>query len=204
MNKNPVIGLTGGIACGKTTVANMLQNLGACVIDADLMGHQILQDDINVKRQVIEAFGKGILDDNGQIDRPKLGRIVFDSPDQLELLNGIIHPPIIEAIDAEIVKKLTSKKCKAVVVDAALLIECNLTNIVDYVVLVHVEKGVQIQRLIERGLSKEDAQKRMASQMLFQEKRTFADFVIYNSGTLADTEKQINQVWNSMLKRICG
>lgn len=199
MGKILVIGLTGGIACGKTTVAKMFQSLGAYVVDADLVGHQILMDDANVKRHIIEAFGESILNDNGQIDRSKLGSIVFNNPDQLRLLNEIIHPPIIEAINAEVDKKLTSGEYKAIVLDVALLIECNMTHSVDYVVLVYANEDVQIQRLIQRGLLKKEAEKRILSQMPFEEKKHFADFVIYNDGTLSDTEKQVNRIWDELL-----
>lgn len=202
MNKTLVIGLTGGIACGKTTVAKMFQNLGAYVINADLIGHQLLKDNSNVKRKIIETFGEHTLNDKGEIDRSKLGRIVFNNPEKLKLLNCIVHPIIIDKINTEVVRKLTSSEYKFIVLDVALLIECNMTHNVDYVVLVYADEETQIQRLVQRGLSKEEAKKRILSQMPFEEKKPFADFVIYNNGDLSDTEKQVIQILNKLHKTI--
>jgi len=199
MNRKPIIGLTGGIACGKTTVAKMFQKLGAYVIDADLIGHQILKREPEVKRQIVKTFGQGVLNDKGEVDRSKLGPIVFDNPELLQSLNKIIHPPIINAINEEIKVILSFPEYKAILVDVVLLIECNMMNIMDYVVLVHAEDGIQMQRLMQRGLSKEDAQKRINSQMSFQEKRKFADFIIYNSGLLSDTEKQVEKIFRYLI-----
>jgi len=199
MNRKPIIGLTGGIACGKTTVAKMFQKLGAYVIDADLIGHQILKREPEVKRQIVKTFGQGVLNDKGEVDRSKLGPIVFDNPELLQSLNKIIHPPIINAINEEIKVILSFPEYKAILVDVVLLIECNMMNIMDYVVLVHAEDGIQMQRLMQRGLSKEDAQKRINSQMSFQEKRKFADFIIYNSGLLSDTEKQVEKIFRHLI-----
>jgi dephospho-CoA kinase len=195
MNKKPVIGLTGGIACGKTTVARIFQKLGAYVIDADSAGHQILKSDPNVKKQIVETFGQRVLNDKDEVDRSKLGPIVFNNPELLQSLNRIIHPRIINTINAEVKEKLSLPEYKAILVDVVLLIECNMMDMMDYVVLVHAEDDIQMQRLLQRGLSKEDAQKRIKSQMSFKEKQKFADFIIYNSSSLSDTEKQVEKIW---------
>jgi dephospho-CoA kinase len=179
MKKNLIIGLTGGIACGKTTVAGLFQNFGADVIDADSVGHRLLKENPSVKKKLVAMFGASILDSKDEIDRSKLGRIVFDSPDQLQALSKIVHPPIIELIKADIAEKSSSAEKSIIIIDAALLIELNLTYTVDFVVLVYADENIQMQRLTQRGLSYGDAQRRINSQMPSAEKTRFADFVIY-------------------------
>ncbi len=203
MKKNLVIGLTGGIACGKSTVAEMFQSYGAYVIDADLIAHQLLKNSSAVKQKVVATFGESILNDSGEIDRPKLGRMVFDRPDYLQALNEIVHPPVVEFMKAEIERELSSDEHAAIVVNVPLLIEANLTYMVDSVVLVHADEDVQMQRLARRGMSQEDARKRIRSQMSFSEKAQFADFIIYNSGQISDTTSQAKQVWETLVGTIC-
>lgn len=198
MKKNLIIGLTGGIACGKTTVARLFQNFGADVIDADSVGHSVLREDASVKKKLVATFGAGILDSKHEIDRSKLGRIVFDSPDQLQALSKIVHPPIIERIKADIVKKSSSAEKSIIVIDAALLLELDLTYMVDFVVLVYADENIQIQRLTQRGLSYEDARRRIKSQMPSHEKTRFADFIIHNNGSLSSTAKQAKEVWRAL------
>ena len=202
MKENLVVGLTGGIACGKTTVAEIFKKFGAEVIDTDSLGHQLLKSDPSIREKLVSAFGNGILDGRGEIDRSKLGRLVFDNPDCLRILNEIIHPPIIELTNAEIKRKLSSGKNEVVVIDAALLIELNLMYMVDSVVLVCADEDTQVRRLIQRGLSQEDAQKRIRSQMPSHEKARFADFIIYTDGSMSDTIKQAEQVWKALTCRI--
>jgi len=190
-----VIGLTGGIACGKTTISKVLHELGAEIIDVDSLGHQLIKDEPLVYNKIIDRFGRGILDDKGEIDRSKLGVIVFNNQSDLKSLNEIVHPLLIELTK----KKIGSSKGKMVVVDAALLIELNLTSMVGHVILVSANEDTQLKRLLERGLSKEDALKRIRSQMSSKEKERFADFVIYNNGELEDAIRQVKLVWNNLL-----
>jgi dephospho-CoA kinase len=204
MKRSLVVGLTGGIACGKTTVARVFQNFGADVIDADSLGHQLLKQDPSVYEKLVATFGGCILDDKGEIDRSKLGRIVFDNPDYLRTLNELIHPPLIERIKVEIEQKLSSVERRIIIVDAALLIELNLMYMVDLVVLVYADENVQMQRLMERGLSQAEAWNRIQSQKPFQEKALFADFIIHNNGTLSDTTKQAKHVWGALTEIRCA
>ena len=199
MKKSLIIGLTGGIACGKNTVAEMFQGFGAYVIDADLIAHQLLKDDPSVKQKVVATFGESVLNDEGEIDRPKLGRIVFDRHDHLRTLNEIVHPRVVELMAAEIKQKQSSDEHSVIVVNVPLLIEANLTHTVDSVVLVYADEDVQMQRLAQRGLSRADAQRRIRSQMPFSEKAQFADFIIYNNGHLSDTTRQAEQVWEALM-----
>ena len=200
MKKNLIIGLTGGIACGKTTVARLFQNFGADVIDADSVGHRLLREDLSVKKKLVATFGASILDSKNEIDRLKLGRIVFNSPDQLQALNKIVHPLIIERIKADVAKKSSSAGKSIIVIDAALLLELDLKYVVDFVVLVYADENIQMQRLTQRGLSYEDARRRIKSQMPSHEKTRFADFVIYNNGSLSNTAKQAEEVWRALTK----
>jgi dephospho-CoA kinase len=201
MKKNLIIGLTGGIACGKTTVAGLFHNFGADVIDADSVGHRLLREDPSVKKKLVATFGASILDSKDEIDRSKLGRIAFKSPDQLQALNRIIHPPIVERIKADIAKKSSSAEKSIIVIDAALLLELDLTYMVDFVVLVYADENIQMQRLTQRGLPYEDARRRIKSQMPSHEKTRFADFVIYNNGSLSSTAKQAKEVWRALTER---
>jgi len=193
-----VIGLTGGIACGKTTIAKIFQNLGAIIIDLDSMSHQLLKNDPLIYEKLLYSFGCGILNEKGEIDRKKLGRLVFDNPDYLNVLNRIAHPPLIQITLEKIKQVLTQDKNKIVVLDAALLIECNLTDMVDSVVLAYADESTQLRRLKERGLSEDEARKRIQSQMPFKEKQHFADYIICTNGSLNDTIKQVEQIWVSL------
>ena len=193
-----VIGLTGGIACGKTTIAKIFQNLGAIIIDLDSMSHQLLKNDPLIYEKLLYSFGCGILNEKGEIDRKKLGRLVFDNPDYLNVLNRIVHPPLIQITLEKIKQELTQDKNRIVVLDAALLIECNLTDMVDSVVLAYADESTQLRRLKERGLSEDEARKRIQSQMPFKEKQYFADYIICTNGSLNDTIKQVEQIWVSL------
>ena len=203
MKNNLIVGLTGSIACGKTTVANIFRNLGADVIDADLIGHQVLRDDPVVYKKVVSTFGKGILKDNGEIDRAKLSRIVFNSSDHLRMLNEIVHPPVIDRINDEIKQRISSSKCHIIILEIALLIETNMTHMVDSIVVVYADEDAQMKRLSQRGLSSEDARKRISSQMSSYEKARFADFIVYNNNSLSNTTRQVNEIWQSLREAMC-
>ena len=203
MKNNLIVGLTGSIACGKTTVANIFRNLGADVIDADLIGHQVLRDDPVVYKKVVSTFGKGILKDNGEIDRAKLSLIVFNSSDHLRMLNEIVHPPVIDRINDEIKQIISSSKCHIIILEIVLLIETNMTHMVDSIVVVYADEDLQMQRLGQRGLSHEDARKRISSQMSSYEKASFADFIVYNNDSLSNTTRQVNEIWQSLRKAMC-
>lgn len=198
MNKKKIIGLTGGIACGKDTVAEMFHEYGAHIINADQVVHQLLRDNSSVKSEIISTFGANILDDREEISRPKLGKIVFGNPDLLGKLNEIIHPRVVKLINEEAKENLLLEENSAVILNVPLLIETNLTCMVDSVVLVFADEEVQIKRLAQRGFSKEDALKRIKSQMPSSEKAKFADFIIYNNGSLSDTAKQVKKIWKAI------
>ena len=184
------IGITGSIACGKSTVSNYLIAKGYTIIDADKLGHVALTSD-DVKRKLAEKFGDEILENN-EISREKLGKLVFGNDDNLKILNSIIHPKI-----KELILKLQEEHRDEdlVFLDIALLYEANFVDLVEKVAVVYVDEDVQLERLMTRNfLSKEEALKRIESQMSPQEKASLGDFVINNSYRKEDTFQQIDEI----------
>ena len=184
------IGITGSIACGKSTVSDYLIAKGYTIIDADKLGHVALTSD-DVKRKLAEKFGDEILENN-EISREKLGKLVFGNDDNLKILNSIIHPKI-----KELILKLQEehKDKNLVFLDIALLYEANFVDLVEKVAVVYVDEDVQLERLMTRNtLSKEEAIKRIESQMSPREKAALGDFVINNSYSKEDTFQQIDEI----------
>jgi dephospho-CoA kinase len=183
-----VVGLTGGIAMGKSTISDFLKVKEIPVVDADQVAHEILKDS-EVVVELTDVFGEAILDKNRQVDRKKLGSIVFNDPQQLEKLNDIVQPHI----RSEIIKRLNSfATSKLVVLDAPVLFEQGYEKMVDYLMVVRTSFKIQIARLMQRdSLSQADAQKRIQSQMSIEEKVKKADIVIDTSGTIEETRSQV-------------
>ena len=184
------IGITGSIACGKSTVSNYLIAKGYTIIDADKLGHVALTSD-DVKRKLAEKFSDEILENN-EISREKLGKLVFGNDDNLKILNSIIHPKI-----KELILKLQEehKDEDLVFLDIALLYEANFVDLVEKVAVVYIYEDVQLERLMTRNsLSKEEAIKRIESQMSPREKAALGDFVINNSYSKEDTFQQIDEI----------
>jgi len=184
------IGITGSIACGKSTVSDYLRKKGYTIIDADKLGHVALTSN-DVKRKLTEKFGDNILENN-EISREKLGRLVFGNDDNLKILNSIIHPKI-----KELILKLQEehKDENLVFLDIALLYEANFVDLVEKVVVVYVDEKVQLERLMTRNfLSMEEALMRIESQMKAKEKASLGDYVINNSYSKEDTFRQIDKI----------
>ncbi|AAM24131.1 MAG: Dephospho-CoA kinase [Caldanaerobacter subterraneus] len=195
-----VVGLTGGIGSGKSTVSGILAKLGAKIIDADLVSREIMEKGKEAYNEIVDCFGKEILDKEGNIDRKKLGSIVFSDKEKLKRLNEITHPKIIDKIKKMIEEE--KDKDKVIVIDAALLIETGLYKLVDEVWLVVVDIDTQIKRVMERdGFSCEEALKRIKSQMPLEEKIKYADFIINNSKDLRKTEEQVRLLWQRFDRR---
>lgn len=194
-----VIGLTGGIASGKSTISMLLKNRGAVIIDADKIAREIMTPGKPVWHAVIEHFGRGILLDGKNIDRKKLGRIVFSDQKLLETLNSITHPAIVQEIK-ERLDYYRHKNEKVVVVDAALLLEIGLDSLVDEVWVVVVDEKNQLKRLMDRekGMDLEEARNRIRAQMPLDEKIKMADKIIDNSGSIEETERQIDELWREI------
>ena len=191
-----VIGLTGGIGTGKTQVSEMLEKLGAAIVNADLLGHQIYVPQSEGWREVVEVFGEEVLAPNGEIDRTKLGSIVFGDPEALKKLNAITHPKIYALAD-ESLKKLSEEGSEVAVLEAALLIEAKWTPLVNEVWVTTAPEQDVVKRIQERnGFTEEAIQSRIASQMTQEERITHADVIIENEGDLTELKTKIHKFWN--------
>ena len=199
-----VIGLTGSIGTGKSEAARRLEALGASVISADQVGHEAYTPNTEAWEQVVAAFGDGILQEDGEIDRRKLGALVFSDAGQLAKLNQIMHPRMARMV-ADKIEVLRSQGVGVVVVEAALLFEAGWDSLVEEVWVTDSPDQVVIERLNKRnGLSEEEARKRISSQMDRTERLEKADFVIDNSGDMAGLESAIKELWNSRVIRRTG
>jgi dephospho-CoA kinase len=196
-----VIGLTGGIGSGKSTASQFLKELGAVVIDLDKVGHDLLKKGGVVYKQVLSAFGERILSANGEIDRARLGKIVFNDPDALKRLNDIIHP----AIDKKVEEKIQANRrrgVKVIVFEAAVMLESDRSFLVDELWVVTAPIPAVLKRIKERsGYSDEEAGKRIDSQLTDEERNKKADVVISNDGTLEDFKAKVKAEWDKLQKR---
>jgi dephospho-CoA kinase len=192
-----IIGLTGGIASGKSTVARMLLDMNIPVIDADVEARKVVEKGQKAYVQIIETFGSEILTAAGDIDRVKLGSIVFHDEDKRHQLNAIVHPAVRESMNAEKAKYVILGN-SVVVLDIPLLFESKLTHMVDKTILVYVDAEIQLNRLMSRNqLIESEAMARIKSQMPLIEKIKLADVVIDNNGTINDTETQLIKILNN-------
>ncbi len=191
-----VIGLTGGIGTGKSEAARQLEELGALIISADQVGHEAYTANTEAWEQVVATFGNGILQDDKEIDRRKLGGIVFSDPSQLKKLNQIMHPRMARIVSDKI-EAFRGQGVDTVVVEAALLFEAGWDSLVEEVWVTDASEEIIIGRLRERnGLSEEEAKKRINSQMDRMERIGRSDFVINNSGDMAELGTTIKELWD--------
>ncbi|MCK4325716.1 dephospho-CoA kinase [bacterium] len=207
-----VIGITGGIACGKSTAAKMFGHLGGKVIDADRIAHKLIKPGTAIWQRVVDEFGtrksaasEGILNKNLSINRRRLGRIVFADQRKRKKLERIIHPGVIEVIEEAVtrIKKqqsAPSPEPSAIIIDVPLLIEANLVSMVDKLVVVVASRKNQIKRLRRSGLAEVEAIRRIDSQMSLRKKEKLADYVIRNDADLEETMKQVRKIWEDMNK----
>lgn len=190
-----IIGLTGSIASGKSTVAKMMAELGLPIVDADLVARAVVEPGTATLKTIAENFGHDILQEDGHLNRAKLGDIIFHEPAKRKTLNDIIHP----AIRAEMLRQrdaLLDAGEKHVVMDIPLLFESQLQHFVERIVVVSVDEEVQLHRLMERnGLSKEDALARIRSQLPLSIKEQGAHAVIYNNEKLEQTKEQLKKIF---------
>ncbi len=193
------IGLTGGIGSGKSTVSKILATLGAHIIDADSVGHEIYLPGKAAWEHVTNAFGQEIVAEDHTIDRKKLGDIVFSSPDALARLNAIVHPLMFEEIRQRIQAERDKGFTAPVVVEAAILIEADWLPLTDTVWVIEANKDTAMSRMAEqRGMSAADAEARIANQLSNEERRKHAQVVIHNNGSLHALEQQIQQAWDQL------
>ena len=194
-----IIGITGSIARGKSTISNYLKSKGYIVIDADKIGHEALDDDY-VKEKLILAFGNEILEDN-KINRQKLGELVFGNSSNLNVLNSIIHPEIRK----KILEKIDKNNDKELIfIDVALLFEAKFDDLVDKIIVVYVDKNTQLTRLMKRNsISKKEALSRIVSQMSPIEKAKLGDYTVNNNLDVINTYEQVDKVLSELKKGRC-
>jgi dephospho-CoA kinase len=187
-----IIGLTGGIASGKSTVATMLKDLDIPIIDADEEARVAVEPGKEAYTKIVAHFGEEIISEDGSIDRAKLGAIIFHNKEKRNLLNSIVHP----AVREQMLEKKEHYKQQGylyIVMDIPLLFESQLTAMVDKVIVVYVDEDIQLKRLMQRnGFTEVEAKARIASQMPLREKRELADAVINNNGSVEETKKQLD------------
>jgi dephospho-CoA kinase len=190
------VGLTGGIASGKSTVAQMLVELGAHLVDSDQLARQAVEPGSPGLEEIVAAFGPGVLGPDGDLDRRGLRELVFADPVARARLNAIVHPRVRELMDRELDHWRAADPGGVVLVDVPLLFESGWAGRFAAVVLVYVPRAVQIQRLMRRdGVSRPEAEAALAAQMDIEQKRGLAHFVVDNSGPITDTHSQVRAVW---------
>lgn len=191
-----IVGLTGGIASGKSTVSAMLSELGAEIIDADRIARDVVRPGMPAYDRIVAHFGEGVLLADGGIDRKALGDIIFHDPAQKAVLDRIVHPEVIAAYGEEIAVLASRRPDALVVMDVPLLLETGMHQGLAAVIVVYVPEVLQRQRLMQRdGICAEAADARIAAQMPIEEKRRRATVVIDNTGSLADTRRQVAEIY---------
>jgi dephospho-CoA kinase len=189
-----IIGLTGGIASGKSTVATMIKELGLPVIDADQAARAVVEKGEDAYLKIVAAFGKSILHEDGTINREKLGVVIFNNKNERKKLNDIVHPAVRKHMNKEKHEYIELGE-STVVMDIPLLFESNLTDMFDKILLVYVDEEIQVNRLMKRNdLNEIDAKARISSQMPLFDKKKLADAVVNNNGTIEETKKQLHDI----------
>lgn len=192
-----VIGLTGGIATGKTTVSNYLKELGYSIIDADVIARQVVEPGTKGLRMITDTFGEKVLTSDGLLDRQHLAQLVFTSSEQLQQLNRILQPIIRERIQ----EPISTSKDPVVVIDVPLLYEQHYEDLCDVVMVVSAQPQQQLERLMNRNhLTMDEAKNRVASQMPLSPKERLADVVIDNNGSVEETRQQVKKWLNQVVR----
>ena len=197
-----VIGLTGGIASGKSTVSRILKNAGAVIIDADRIARDVVKKGLPAYQEIIDTFGDNVLLADGEIDRAVLGDIIFNDPQKKQLLNRIVHPYVSKETNLQLKHIEKTHPNTIVILDIPLLMEAQMHRDLSEVIVVYVPEHTQIKRLMRRdGISEADARARVRSQMPIEEKKDLATIVIDNSGTRENTRKQTLDIFQRLKKQ---
>lgn len=193
------VGLTGGIGAGKSEVSRLLSSYGAVLIDSDRIAREVVEPGTPGLAAVVEAFGPQVLTEQGALDRPKLGAIVFADPERLQVLNGIVHP-LVRQRSAELAEEAGPDA--VIVNDVPLLTENGLAPLYDLVIVVDAAPATQLDRLVRlRGMNEEEARARMEAQATREQRLAIADLVIDNDGPLEALEPQVRKVWAELVER---
>ena len=194
-----LVGLTGNIGSGKSTVAQLLSERGATIIDADVLARRAVELGTSAYDKIVARWGAAVLSPDGHLDRAALRRIVFGNPEQLEELNQIVHPEV-ERLRARLVEQARARGDRIVVCDIPLLFERHMTDRFDRIILVDAHRAIRLERLVsDRGLHETEAMDMIAAQMPAELKRARADFVIDNDGSLTHLERVVQDVWSALL-----
>jgi len=197
-----IAGLTGGIATGKSTVSSFLGEAGAVIIDADAIARDVVIKDLPAWHEIVKTFGKDVLLPDGEIDRARLGGIIFGDSSKKEILNGIVHPRVIRKVAEQIDKIQNEIPGSIIILDVPLLIEAGMNTGLKEVILVYTPEDIQIKRLVERDkISDEEALLKIRSQMPIEKKKEFATIIIDNSGTIEETKRRALEVLNRLRKK---
>lgn len=192
-----VVGLTGNLACGKTTTAGFFKELGAFIIEADKIARQFTISGTLQYNEILKYFGKDILDYEGNIDRKRLGQIVFCDKQKLKVLNKILHPPTIEFIKNE-VTRLNNESVPVVIIESALILETELKQLIHKLIVIKCTKRNQLNRLKDKKLTVDEGKKRIAAQLPLAIKKKKADFVINNNWDIKYLKSQIKEIWEKL------
>jgi dephospho-CoA kinase len=195
-----LVGLTGNIASGKSTVAQLLSERGATIIDADVLARRAVERGSKAFDAIVKRWGTSVLAPDGHLDRAALRRVVFGHPGELEALNDIVHPEV-EHLREQRIQDARGRGDRVVVCDIPLLFEKKMAERFERIILVDAPRPLRLERLVtDRGLRETEAMDMIAAQMPAELKRARADFVIDNSGTLTQLEQRVNEVWSSLLQ----
>jgi dephospho-CoA kinase len=188
------VGLTGGIASGKSTVAAMMRDRGCHLLEADPLAHRLLEPAQAAHAEVVEVFGREVLLPDGHVDRKRLGEIVFGDARKLQELNRIIHPRVVEILEGRLDTLARQHPKGVAVVEAALLIESLYAERLDQLVVAWCRPEQQVERLLARGMTREQADRRIAAQMPLEQKRRLADYEVDCTGSLDETRRQVESI----------
>lgn len=196
------VGLTGGIGSGKSTVDRLFRAKGAYIIDFDELAHLVEEPNGPAWKGIVENFGREILNTDDTINREKLGDIVFRDREKLKELNSIVHPAVYDEWKREINDIRKEKKDAIIISDIPLLMEVGMQDAADITILVYISPEEQIKRIMKRnGYSRKESEDRLNSQMSIDDKIPYADFVINNEGSIKETKKVVDEVWETLIKK---